>query len=70
LTCEEINNMTTSIAAGRDDVIVGVDTHKGEHVAVGLDGLGGHLGELTIAANPAGYTELVEWADSLGVNRL
>ncbi len=25
----------------RDDVVVGVDTHKGEHAAVVLDGLGG-----------------------------
>ena len=58
--------MTTSIALGRDDVVVGVDTHKGEHVAVGLNGLGGHLGERTITANPAGYTELLAWADSLG----
>ena len=30
-----------SIALGRGDVIVGVDTHKDEHVAVALDGLGG-----------------------------
>lgn len=58
--------MTISIALGRDDVVVGVDTHKGEHVAVGLNGLGGHLGERTITANPAGYTELLAWADSLG----
>jgi transposase len=65
LTCEEINNMT-SIALGRGDVVVGVDTHKDEHVAVALDGLGGHLGELAIAANPIGYGELLAWADQLG----
>ena len=48
-----------SIALGRGDVVVGVDTHKDQHVAVALDGLGGRLGELAVAANPDGYAELV-----------
>jgi transposase len=65
LTCEEINNMS-SIALSRGDVIVGVDTHKDEHVAVALDGLGGRLGELAVTANPAGYAELLAWADQQG----
>jgi transposase len=65
LTYGEINNMS-SIALGRGDVVVGVDTHKDEHVAVALDGLGGRLGELAIAANPDGYAQLVAWADQLG----
>jgi transposase len=65
LTCEEINNMT-SIALGRGDVVVGVDTHKDAHVAVALDGLGGRLGDLGVAANPDGYAQLVAWADELG----
>ena len=56
----------TSIALGRCDVVVGVDTHKDEHVAVALDGLGGRLSELGIAATPDGYAELVAWADKLG----
>jgi hypothetical protein len=56
----------TSIALGRGDVVVGVDTHKDEHVAVALDGLGGRLGELAIVANPGGYAELLAWADQLG----
>jgi transposase len=64
LTCEEIN--MTRIALGRDDVVVGVDTHKGEHVAVALDGLGRRLGELAIVANPDGYIQLMGWADGLG----
>ena len=33
-----------SIALTRSDVIVGVDTHKDEHLAVALDGVGGRLG--------------------------
>ena len=35
----------SSIALERTDVIVGVDTHKDEHVAVVIDGLDGRLGE-------------------------
>jgi transposase len=66
LTCEEINNMTR-IALSRSDVVVGVDTHKEEHLAVALDGLGGRLGELAVAANPEGYAQLLTWADGLGV---
>jgi hypothetical protein len=31
----------SSIEMKRDEVIIGVDTHKEEHVGVGLDGLGG-----------------------------
>ena len=30
-----------SIALQGHDVIVGVDTHKDEHIAVAIDGLGG-----------------------------
>jgi len=56
----------SSIALSRGDVIVGVDTHKDEHVAVAIDGLGGRLGDLALVANPAGYAELIVWAAQLG----
>jgi len=65
LTCEEANSMS-SIALHRDDVIVGVDTHKHEHVAVVIDGLGGRLGDRAVPATVAGYEELVGWARSWG----
>jgi transposase len=55
-----------SIALERGDVIVGVDTHKDQHVAVALDGLGGRLGELEVAATNDGYAELLGWAGGLG----
>ncbi len=55
-----------SLALARTDVIVGVDTHKHTHVAVALDGLGGRLDELTIAATNDGYATLIAWADALG----
>jgi transposase len=56
-----------SIALERNDVIVGVDTHKDQHVAVAIDGLGGRIGEpLEIVATNDGYAELLSWALSLG----
>jgi len=56
-----------SIALDRTDVIVGVDTHKDEHVAVAIDGLGGVVDQPRfVAANPGGYMELLRWASSLG----
>jgi transposase len=55
------------MALRREDVVVGVDTHKDTHVAVAIDGLGGRLGEVMIAANPDGYASLVAWATELGV---
>jgi transposase len=56
-----------SLALERVDVIVGVDTHKDQHVAVAIDGLGGTLGEpLFIDASNDGYAELLAWARGLG----
>jgi transposase len=54
------------MALSRGDVIVGVDTHKDEHVAVVIDGLGGRLGELMFGANPTGYATMVRWAAQFG----
>jgi transposase len=55
-----------SIALKRSDVIVGVDTHKEQHVAVALDGLGGVVEDRMIVATDDGYAELVTWAVGLG----
>lgn len=43
----------------RDDVIVGVDTHKDNHVAVAIDGLGGRLGDIIVPTTIAGFEELL-----------
>lgn len=45
-----------------DDVVIGVDTHKDQHVAVLLDGLGGHLAELALPATATGFAGLVALA--------
>lgn len=46
-------------------IAVGVDTHKHEHLARALDGLGQLLGGLTIDASLTGYTQLVQWLRTL-----
>jgi transposase len=56
----------TSLALERSDVIVGVDTHKDQHVAVALDGLGGRLGEFVLDATNVGYGALLAWSATLG----
>ena len=47
-------------------VIVGVDTHKDEHVAVAIDGLGTRLGEHRLRATSVGYVGLERWAAGMG----
>ena len=44
-----------SMQLRRDDVIVGVDTHKDNHVAVAIDGLGGRLGDIVVPTTIAGF---------------
>ena len=57
----------SSIPLTRADVIIGVDTHKQQHVAAAIDGHGGTVGEpVTIDATPDGYAALVAWATGLG----
>jgi transposase len=54
------------IPTGAQAITLGVGTHKVTHVGVALDGLGTFQGTLSVAANPAGYKKLVEWASELG----
>lgn len=59
--------MPRSVPATSTEVItLGVDTHKDIHVAVALDGLGRRLGTLSVPTSPAGYKELVDWANGFG----
>ncbi len=48
------------------EVILGVDTHLDCHVGVVIDYRGQWLGTLSVHANPAGYSELLRWAQSFG----
>jgi transposase len=47
-------------------VTIGVDTHKHIHVAVALTEHGQRLGDITVAADPGGYEQLLAWASSFG----
>ena len=42
-------------------VVVGVDTHRDEHVAVAIDQLGLRLGDRYIATTTEGYADLERW---------
>lgn len=56
-----------SVALERGDVIVGVDTHKDQHVAVAIDGLDGLVGEpFEVRATNDSYAERLAWGISLG----
>lgn len=58
--------MTRIAHIGPALVIVGVDTHKDEHVAVAIDHLGGLLGEHRIPTTTSGYGNLDRWAGGPG----
>ena len=45
----------------RRTIAVGVDTHKHEHLARALDGVGQLVGGLESWPNLAGYLEFAEW---------
>jgi len=47
-------------------VIVGVDTHKDEHVAVAVNQLGAYLDEFHLTTTTRGYTALERWAMNMG----
>ncbi len=47
-------------------IIVGVDTHQDEHVAVALDHLGARLGDYRLPTTTRGYKDLEQWAVRLG----
>jgi transposase len=49
-----------------DQVSVGVDTHKSNHIAVAINSHGALLGSMPIAATQDGYRRLEAWATGLG----
>ena len=58
--------MTDTNRLGATKVIIGVDTHRDEHVAVAIDCLGGRLGQRRLPAASGGYEGLHCWASGLG----
>ena len=47
-------------------IVVGVDTHQDEHVAVAIDLRGVRLGEFHMPTTTRGYEELERWSLGLG----
>jgi hypothetical protein len=45
-----------------DQIIIGVDTLKSNHIAVALNANGARLGALTIPTTRQGYSKLEAWA--------
>jgi transposase len=58
--------MSMTDTSQRRRVVVGVDTHKHNHVAVALDELGGRIDARSFAADRSGYEQLIDWAVGLG----
>jgi transposase len=52
-----------------DEVILGVDTHSGVHVAAVITALGMLVGTANFPATAAGYQALVGWVGTLGMLR-
>jgi len=49
------------------EVIIGIDTHKDQHVAVAIDERGVRLDEKHVPVSTRGYVELERWSLSLGL---
>ena len=58
--------MTTMTQPVPTRVTVGVDTHAEVHVAVAKDAFGRRLDATSVATTPAGYADLLDWAQRLG----
>ena len=58
--------MTDTNRLGATKVIIGVDTHRDEHVAVAIDCLGAWLGQFRLPSVSSGYEALHCWASGLG----
>jgi transposase len=62
--------LAQSAISSNPDVVIGVDTHKGIHVAVALAPNGGRLGECRIPTTRKGYDELIGWTEQFGYSPL
>ena len=61
-----MTSAVSHISSRAIQVIVGIDTHQDQHVAVAVDQLGIRLNEYSTPATTWGYGELERWARDLG----
>ena len=59
----------TTTPATRDEVVLGVDTHKDVHVAAVITALGALLDSRSFPTTTAGYRQLLAWARTFGTLR-
>jgi len=62
----EMTGDVSHISSRAVQVIIGVDTHKDQHVAVAIDGRGVRLDEKHVPVATCGYEELERWSRDLG----
>ena len=61
-----MTGVVSHISSRAVQIIIGVDTHKDQHVAVALDGRGVRLDEKHVPVSTCGYEELERWSCNLG----
>ena len=61
-----MTGVVSPVSSRAVQVVIGVDTHRDQHVAVAIDGRGVRLGENHVPATIRGYEELERWWRSLG----
>ncbi len=64
-----IASLPATDPASHNEVVLGVDTHRDEHVAAVLSPIGGVIATSSFATTAAGYAELLAWAGSFGMLR-
>jgi transposase len=65
-SCADVTMTGAHRPDAKVEVILGVDTHLEVHVAVAVDHLGRHLGELSVPTTVKGYERLLCWAEGFG----
>jgi transposase len=62
-----MTDITSAVDLG--GIIVGVDTHKDNHVAVAIDPLGRRVAQCTVSTDRAGLVNLLQWSRQLNATR-
>ncbi len=59
--------MPDAIVDAQSEVVLGVDTHRDEHVAAVLSSIGAVIATSAFPTTANGYNELLSWAGSFGM---
>ena len=61
-----MTEVVSPISSRSVQVVIGIDTHRDQHVAVAIDQQGVRIGEHRLPVTTCGYKELERWSLSLG----